>query len=608
MEVARIAKYVERVRQDNAVRDHRMAKMAAVLSNRAGEVLKDILPDDYPEPIVENTIRSAAEDLAYMIGVLPTLSAAGLSPLDESKRSRADKLSKIIGALAYESSIGNRLPFAALQQVAYGFSPFRVEPMFDEHRPHVSVDSAIGAYYQRDRFRRMVMYFRASRLKARELAGLYPEMAGQILRPGLYGGWDRSEETLEIVRFWDDDVELLFVPKRDNLVLERLENRLGRVPVRIADGEPTDGPASPSMNDALWVMAAKAELALLTLEAANKAVQAPLAVPTDVETFELGADSVIRTNSPRDVGRVTLDIPNASFLQVSALDEELKRASHYPDVRAGMTDASVVTGRGVQALMGGFDQRVRAYQSNLGEALADIMSMALEMDKTYFGSQQRKTYASMNGTSYEVTYTPNRDIYSTGVSAEYGVMAGMDPNRALVWSLQALGAGLVSSRWAMENLPVAMNIGEELKTIDVESLRKASMAAVQSYAQAIPQLAASGQDVTTPIRQIVQIIDARKKGVQIEDAMAEAFKPPEPSPEEQAAMQAQQMGGMPGQEMGMPGQMGGMPGQEMAMAGAGGGPNIEMPYQPPSQAQLLAQLSGSGEPRTSVRTVRTRNL
>lgn len=593
MEIARVAKYVERVRQDDVARDRKMAQMAAVLGNRAGEVFRNLLPDDYPEPVIENTVRSAAEDLCYMIGVMPTLSSIDASPLEESKRSRAGKLSKIIGALAYQSGIGNRLPTAAMQQVAFGFAPLRVEPIFDEGRPHIHVDPSIGAHYARDRFRRLSMYFRVTRVKARELAILYPEMADRIM-PRSYFGDDAREQILDVVRFWDTDTEILFLPQRKQLVLDQVDNRLGKVPVRIADGEPGSD-ATPSLNDALWVMAAKAEMALLTLEAASKAVQAPLAVPQDVETFEIGPDAVIRTNSPRDVGRVSLDIPNAAFLQTSSLDDELKRASHYPDTRAGVSDASVVTGRGVQALMGGFDARVRVYQSNLGEAVADSLTMAMEVDKAYFGSKSKTVYASVSGSSYEVTYTPNKDIYSTGVVATYGVLAGMDPNRSLVWSLQALGAGLVSNRWVMENLPVSMDVNAEVKAIDVEALRKAAMASMQSYAQAIPQMAAAGQDVTVPIQQIVQVIDARKKGTQIEDAMAEAFKPVEPSPEEQAAAQAEQMGA-------------GMPSPEMAMAGGGAPPQIDMPQAPPSQAQLLAQLSGTGEPRTSVRTVRMRNI
>lgn len=586
---AKVKKVIDASRE----RDEKMRRMHLILSNRAREVFASQLPDDYPDPIIENTIRSAAEDLSMMVGVLPSLSAAGSSALDESRRSRADKLSRIIGAHTYASGVGSRMPFAALQQIAYGFSVFRVEPLFDERRPHVHVESSIGSYYSVDRFRRPVFYFRAFQLRARELAWLYPEHAERLMRRGMFGD-DGGNEMLDVVRFYDAEVEILFVPRRDRLVLEAVENRLGKVMVTIAEGEPTAGDPAPSMNDSVAVMGAKAELALLNLEAASKAVQAPIAVPDDVDEFVLGPDAILRTNSPRDVVRVGLDVPNGSIFEVRNLDDELKRSTHYPDVRAGQTDASVVTGRGVQALMGGFDQRVKTYQSNLGDALAGALSLSLEMDKVYFGGQSKKVYAAVNGTSYEVTYTPDKDIYSTDVQAEYGVMAGLDPNRALVWSLQAMGAGLVSKQFVMTNLPVNLDVGEELKLLDVEALRTASMAAMQGYAASIPQMAAAGQDPVEAINRITAVIEDRKRGVAVEEAMTKAFTPPEPSPEELAAQeaamtQADSMAAAPGG-----GPMPGMPGMQAPAP----------PQAPPSMSQLLTQLNGDGTPRTSVRQVR----
>jgi hypothetical protein len=267
-------------------------------------------------------------------------------------------------------------------------------------------------------------------------------------------------------------------------------------------------------------------------------------------------------------------------------------------VRAGQTDASIVTGRGVQALMGGYDARVKTAQSMLGSAVADIMGDALEVDRVYFGGTRKKVYASVNGSSYEVEYTPEKDIYSTHVAAEYGVMAGLDPNRALVWALQALGAGLVSEAFVRANIPVNINPGEEERQIDLERLRTAVMTSIQSTAQAIPQMVTQGQDPMAIVTAMVEIIEARKKGIPIEEAAAKAFAPKPPSEEEQAAMQAQadQMAAMAGG--------GGMPGmpQPGGMPGAGQAP--EMPYQPPAMSQLLTQLNGDGTPRTSVRQVR----
>ena len=597
-----ISKRVEKQRKLAASRDVRMAAVTHVVSNRAAMVFKDMFPADWPEPVIANTIHSAVSDAAFQIGVLPTLRAAGDSTLNESKRSRSDKLTRIIGYLAFASNLGTSMPFAAMQYQLYGFVPFRVEPNFDDSRAHVGIDSCLGTYYDKNRFDVVTAYSRVNRMRMSELAALYPELEGRITRRGDWFGTAESYEdpTLDVVRWMDAETTTLFLPQRDNLVLEMVENRLGRVPVRIADARTMDGEQRGEMDDALWVYAAKARLALLTLEAATKAVEAPIVVPSDMEQFEFGPDAIIRTNNPQGVRRVELNVPQGSMFELSQLDNELKLATHFPDVRAGQTDASVVTGRGVQALMGGFDQRVKSAQSQLGSTLADSLGDALDMEKVYFGGEQKKVYASVNGTAYELTYTPDSDIYSTHVSAEYGVMAGLDPNRALVWSLQALGAGLVSETFVRHNLPVNINPGEEEKLIDVEGLRKATMVSIQGYAQAIPQMASTGGDPMAVITALTEIIEARKRGVPIEEAAAKAFAPKPPTPEEQAA--AQQAADMAGPSMP------GMPGMPQGGGAPAGGAPIEMPQQPPSQSQLLAQLNMSGEPRMSARTVRQANI
>ena len=79
-----------------------------------------------------------------------------------------------------------------------------------------------------------------------------------------------------------------------------------------------------------------------------------------------------------------------------------------------------------------FDSRIKVAQSVLGGALADALSLSLEMIRPVFGSESKKVFASVNGTAFELSYTPERDIKNYHVNTEYGVMAGLDPNRALV--------------------------------------------------------------------------------------------------------------------------------------------------------------------------------
>lgn len=571
------------LRQRFAERDARMNAVRLVRTGNAGQVFNGLFPDDWPQPVIANTIAIAAEDTAEMVGVLPTLTAFGDSTLDESKRSRADKATRIINAYVSQSNIGRTLPTAADYLASYGFCVFRIECDYENSMPFIHVDDVMGTYIERDRFLNVTAYARSWRKRASEIAALYPEAAPVIIKRTGYGT-DTSDDMLEMVQWFDADGScMLLLPAYPGLVLDQYMHPLGRVPIAVAHRPTIDGQPRGAFDDALWVWAARAKLALLSLEATQKAVEAPIALPSDVQEFALGPDALIRSQNPERIRRVGLDLPNSALLADRNLGEEVREAARFPQVRSGNTDASVVTGKGVQALMGGFDSRIKSLQSALGSALAESLSMALELDEVVWGSESKTADGSNNGSPYTVKYTPSRDIKgSYGVSFEHGIMAGMDPNRSLVWSLQALGAGLTSKSFVRRNLPVSMNITEEEQVIDVEKLRDSLLTAVTSYAQAIPQMAATGEDPTKALAVIADLVSARKKGTPIEEAAQAAFAP-EPTPE-QPALSAQ-----PG-EPGPPGET---------------NPQVQLSGpRPQGMQQLLAQLSGTGRADLSNRVVR----
>ena len=579
--VQHINNRVERLRRNNIDRDARMRAVRLIRTGNADQVFKGIFPSDWPKPVIANFIDVVAKDTAEMVGVLPTLTAAGDSVLDESKRSRTDKQTRIINYLAYASSLGTELVTAADRLVSYGFVPFRVEPNYGDERPHIHIEDPTNAYFEKDSWGELVRYAKVMSLRASELAAMYPEFEQFLIKNTAYSS--QGDEWLDVVRHIDRERDILYVPRRDGLVLSSVDNVLGKIPISIAKLPSLDGETRGQFDDVMWVYAAKARLALLSLEATQKAVEAPIALPQDVQEFAFGPDAILRSQSPERIRRVGLELPQSALVTESKLDEELKMGARFPEARAGQVDGSVVTGRGVQALMGGFDQRIKVAQSMLGSAVSDALSIAMEMDEKIWPNTRKDVYASVNGSPYQLKYTPSKDIKGNyTVTHEYGVMAGLDPNRALVWGLQALGANLISKSFLRRNLPVNMNVTEEEKVIDVEKLREAAMMSVQQYAQTLPMIAQQGGDPQAVIKVISTLIGERKKGTPIEDAIEEAFQPPEVSPAEQvpgpAAAEAQPPG---------------------AGVNPGGGP-------PPQQnmQQLLAGLSSQGRPQMSARTMR----
>jgi hypothetical protein len=185
------------------------------------------------------------------------------------------------------------------------------------------------------------------------------------------------------------------------------------------------------------------------------------------------------------------------------------------------------------------------------------------------------------GAQYELTYSPTKDINGDySVQVRYGLMAGLDPSRALIFSLQALQAKLISRDFVMRELPWAMNVAVEQERIDIESMRDSLTGSLNALAQAIPQMAASGGDPSDIILKIGKLIDLRRNGTAVEDAVMEIFQKeeietPEPPMQPEGAPVAEP----PVEAQGQPSAPGTAP------AGA---------PQPPSVEAILAQMGGMG--------------
>jgi len=270
---------------------------------------------------------------------------------------------------------------------------------------------------------------------------------------------------------------------------------------------------------------------------------------------------------------------------------ELRNGSRYPEVRTGNTDNSIVTGRGVQALMGGFDTQIRAGQAMFAKTLENLVSKALELDDKIYSDLERTMRGNMQGTPYEIKYKPARDIKGDyTVDVQYGLMAGLDPNRALVFGLQARGDKLISRDFLRRQMPFALDATEEEQMVDIEEMRDSLKNAVAGYAQAIPALASQGQDPADILERVAEIIAGREKGQPIEKVVMEAFAPDEPpAGADQAGIEATDpgslMGGGPA-GLNADGTMRGVaPGQQGM--GPGGRPDLQM---------LMASLGSGGEP------------
>ena len=540
LNITQIANKVEALKRRNASRDARMGDVLEVRRGNLVNVFPEMFPEGATKAMIANFVDVAARDVSEVLAPLPSFNCTSANITDRAKKF-ADTKTLIANNYVQFSRLQTQMYQGADWYGTYGFLPIVVEADQEANMPRIRVENPVGSYPEYDRYGRVVSYTKRYRKVIAELLAEFPEYESQILNGYRIDEVDLYSE-LEMIRYEDKDVILLYLPNRGNLVLAKSDNPMGEVMVRIARRPGIDDEPRGQFDDVLWVQIARARFAQLAMDAAEKSINAPLAVPNDVQEFAFGPDAILRTAQPQNIRRVGLEVPPAAFTEAALLQQEMRMGARYPEGRSGNIDASVITGQGVQALLGAFDTQVKTGQQILSDTFEDIMQLCFKMDEKLFPGT-KKISATSGGAKFEIDYDSRKDINGDyGIQVRYGLMSGLDPSRALIFSLQALGADLVSRDFVMRELPWSMNVTGEQQQIDVQRMRDNLNTAMSQLAQAIPQMTAQGQDPSELAMKMAAVIKARQKGTAIEVAVSEVFAPaPAPAPTPQVASEVPPM-------------------------------------------------------------------
>lgn len=510
---------------------------------------------------IANFVDIVAHDVSELIAPLPSVRCISGRMHTDADQKRAETKNRIADSYWIESKLAKQMFKGADRYVSYGFLPFFVEPDLLGKRPFIQVDDPRHAYYELDRFGQVVVYAKMWMKTIDELCSMFPELAQQI-RGGRDGGYRRGEhgETqMQMVRWVDRQRVALMLPERNGMVLTSYEHKLDRAPAYIVErsGGVDDAPRG-QFDDVIWVQVARAIMTTLSLEAASEAVTAPLVLPEGMDEIPLGPHSVLQGPNADQAKRLNLELPPGVFQENMTLQEELQQGSRYPDARTGNSNASVITGKGVEALLGSFTTQIAAAQAMFKDGLENVTAICFQMDEMWWPHDQKLLQGTQSGTSYEFQYTPADDIagkYKCTVT--YGFAAGMQPAQSVVTMLQLQGAGAIAHKTLQENLPFDVDAVAESRQIDVEDTRNALKQGLFQLVSALGPMTMQGQDPTQIVSLVAQITKDRQDGKSIEDAALDAFatyaKAQQAAQAAAQQAQAEAAGGQPGADPGQPG-------------------------------------------------------
>lgn len=597
-DIDRIARRVEALRRFYSERDARHMKVYDVRTGKIDNIQPGTMPDVWPKPIVANAIDVAARQMAENLAPLPAINCANGVVTSDRQRKYVAKKTKIAHHYVDSSQLRAKMSQGCDWWLTYGSMPFVVEPDFETGSPVIRIDNPMKSYPSYDLQGRLRSYTKVWREEAWRLAEKFPMHAGAILGRGFNTISETAPDTLlECVKYCDKDSYILYLPERSNMVLMATPNPFGKVPVAIAVKPSYDDQDRGQFDDVIYPYLARARMAMLGLQGTQRNVRAPLAIPPDIQKVPFGDDAILRTREPEKIRRITTDLPVHAFQQEAVLQEEIRQGTRTPASATGDVQASIITGKGVEALNGGYDTQIATGQHHIGHALEQAIALCFEMDEKFWPSVEKSIQGMVNGTPFNEKYVPSRDIngdYTVNVS--YGFAAGMNPNQALIFLLQLRGDQDISRDFLQRQLPMDIDVNAMQAQIDNEQVTDALKQGIFSMLASAGIMAQQGMDPTQVLAKAATIIDQREKGVPMHQAILQAFQaPPAPPPGAEAAPPGEpgaggdQGAGVPfgmNPGTGLPG--GTAPGQ--AQMGPGGKPDL---------MTLLASLNGNGRANVS---------
>lgn len=552
---ARISSGFDAMKARAGARDTRMQTMRGIRSGLLHRLFPEQMPAMFDGSMIANFIDVASRDMAESIAPLPTLACASGAMKSQADRQRAEAKNRIGDFYWRQANLEVQMPTACDWLVSYGFVPFIIEPDTDRKVPVIVAHDPWGAYYEEDRWGNVLRYAKSWEEPYGALVAKFPDAKFDMRLDQNKSA--RDDNSTCTVIHWVDGTDVILYEQGSGAVLAAYPHKMKRPPVRVAK-RPGIDPTDPrgQFDDIVGVQLARAMMASYGLQAAHDSINAPIAINSNDTELPIGPGAVISSDNPKDIHRVDLSIPRDVFAIEQQLNEEMHTGARYPDARQGITNASVVTGRGMSQLTVGFDSQIRSYQEIVGNTLRYATSMAFEMDEVWFAKSKKTIRGTLSGRSYELEYEPVKAIggnYECDVT--YGFATGQNPQSTAVTLLQFQGAGLLARETAMQNLPMRIDVEQEMRLLDASDLRDGLKQSLLSIIQAAGPMLTAGQDPLPFVKLAVDTLRGRQDGKAFEDLLQSGLSELVQAQQEAAQAAAQQeqeaAGGSPEQMAGI---------------------------------------------------------
>jgi hypothetical protein len=514
----RRTRYRERDRTGNRVRQ--------VLANNYQEGWRDVIPAG-TEPVVANLIKSAARTVTQRVGRYPRITA------DPVRRRTSDAAIK--RAETHEIQLGidlRKIGFrATLTQACYWLvthdcMPLVLRPSPFYGVPVIEVKDPLSCYPGTVWPHKPEIYdvLFAQTMPAFQAVRMYPQVATILSQ------LDAREDQKHVVlgEYIDETGMVVCLLEPRVSMVDWLPSIVpGQSTVFIGRGFSEDLEFHGQFDHSIPVLIAQAKLTGLVMTLAEHNVFSETNVFAEFagnQTKYNWGPGAVNFFMPTPGGRVEKSINTMNpqvFNELDRFERAIRMDAGYPGQMSGEPVATIATGKGLEELTVTVDDNVNYWQTvvqdTLIRALTNYSEMAIAMR------------------------SPDYDNYQSKGTLNLMVrhLASSDPAETVKF-LQLTDGRMMARRSVMERLDDVPEAEIEERMIDSEQMRDAILKGIEQRAAMPPEQ--GGMDPSD----IARLVEMRKAGTALEDAVAKLAK------EKQAAAMAQQAQGAPGASAGAP--------------------------------------------------------
>jgi hypothetical protein len=444
--------------------------------NGLGENTSEISVDDQGNhhTMVVNVIQTVVEQKRAMIGVIPSVQCPPLDYGDESIRKAALR-EKAIMSIWSDCKIGQLMGDLGYYLSIFGTAVGVVYSDMMRMRPRMSIRSPKGFYCipKDDSGIELAVAIFVSKYWGAHAAAMFPG-----------NGFEKMTE-VEVVEYWDKDVHAILA-EDGKKVISAHENALKMVPVVSI---PNIGrPRSPyGIGDVARLIGLQREVdrrVSLEKDIMQKVLDAPFVVvnPDQApEEITLDPGSVIPVGEGGDVRQLNaFNIPYSWETSFGRLMNLFDRQADAPEVLRGTLDSAIVSGKGVDSLLGPVSGRIELRHHYIFPRIEWMNYISLMMWEKFWPDEQ----SSLDGTvaafikpsQFVTTFSPTElggDYRNRVYMNSY---AYLDQNAQVVLGLQLVQNQIISKETLRGELGVVVDPQQEKEQIKKESIEAVQLA------------------------------------------------------------------------------------------------------------------------------------